>query len=179
MTGFSEVRGRTIILDSNILIHYASDGFKERSGNPLRLLANNGNPLAVTPISGVEVLQPENRPEVSKKYLDFLNYLPNVTIHLGYFQNAVTLARDYHRICAAKKIPFQDLLIGAVICSNSFGPGEKPLLLTADRTDFCEPLWITLATHVVPGDEEGKKYTTLYLLEFNTEISSPLEKKDL
>ncbi|HTR18519.1 MAG TPA: hypothetical protein VMH91_00880 [Candidatus Paceibacterota bacterium] len=171
-----DIKNRTIILDSNIPIWYATEGFKERSGNPLRVLVDNGNKLAITPISGLEILVDDNKEEVKKKYLIFMSYVQNISLEPAYFQNAAILASEYRRICNQKKIPLPDLIIGGVVVAHSFGK-NKPLLFTADRTDFCEPLWITTAYLGVPDKENKQIQPQLYLLELNTEILDPKLKQ--
>ena len=171
MFKINEVKNRKILLDSNIPIHYASKGFVDRSGNILRTLMNNDNELAITPISGFEILRGENRDEVMEKYLKFLNYVPDIVMQRLYFNNGAALAEHYRRICNHKNISPVDLIIGGTIISHSYGEDkDKPLLLTTDRKDFCEPLWLTVSYHVVPAEHEKGPQTVLYLLEFNTKL---------
>lgn len=165
----SAIKNRNILLDSNIPIWYASAGFKERSGNPLRALFDNGNRLGITTISGLEILREENKEEVRKKYFNFLNFVPAVTPQVVDFQNAAVLAGEYRRVCKGKKVPFQDLVIGGVVLSNSFEK-DKLLLLTTDRNDFCEPFWLTVAHQAVAADDKKTVQAHLYLLEFNVEM---------
>jgi|SRR3990167_1374330 len=180
MQTFQEIKNRTILLDSNIPINYASKGFKERSGNPLRTLVSNNNRLVVTSLTGFELLQAEIRDDVRKKYVQFLNYVPNLPMGKEYFQNGALLAGEYRRVCNGKKLPFQDLILGGVVVAHSFGK-DKLLFLTTDRQDFCEPIWLTVSHLIVPDEEKGKIQTTLYLLEINidliTQETKPREKK--
>lgn len=171
MLKLQEVKNREILLDSNILINYASEGFKDRSGNILRTLINNGNKISVSPVSGFEVLRGDNRKETDEKYIKFLKYIPNVKTQDEYFSNAAVLARHYNKNCNKKIIPTEDLLIGSIVATHSFGvdSSKKILLLTADRTDFCEPVWLTVAYQIVPPNN-GNSQVNLFLLEFNTEI---------
>jgi hypothetical protein len=172
MIELREVKNRKILIDSNIPVHYASERFKERSGNPLRMLIDNGNYLAITHVSGFELLQAETRPDIREKYLKFLNYVPNIGMEQAFFNNAATLAGEYRRVCNNKKMPPCDLMIGGVILAYSFGK-DKLLFLTTDRNDFCEPFWTTVAYHQVLDEDGQKIQVNIYLLEFNTHVLSP------
>ena len=177
MVELREVRNRKILIDSNIPIHYASERFIERSGNPLRVLADNNNSLAITPISGFELLQAETRPDIREKYLRFLNYVPNISMDQSFFNNAAMLAGEYRRVCNNKKVPPCDLMIGGVVIAHSFSD-DKLLLLTTDRNDFCEPFWSTIAFHQVPDEDGQKIQVNIYLLEFNTSVISDENQPD-
>lgn len=167
-----DIKNRKILLDSNIPIHYAHKGFQERSGNPLRVLLDNGNKLTISPISALEILSGDNSEDIREKYLKFLNYVHPIEVTRGHYQNAAVLASEYRRICKGKKVPLPDLLIGGIIISYSFIE-DKLLLFTTDREDFCEPLWMTVAHQAVPAEDKKNMQEHLYLLEFNVDILSP------
>ena len=172
MLTFQEVRGRNILIDSNILIHYATEGFKDRSGNFLRVLKDNGNSLAASPITAFEILCAETKPKIREKYFSFLNYIPTLQMEKGYFQNAAVLASEYRRVCNKTNIPPCDLMIGGAVLAHSFSE-PKIMLLTTDRNDFCEPFWITVAHLAVPYQDQQKIEANVYLLEFNINVLSP------
>lgn len=170
------IKNRKILLDSNILIHYATEGFIERSGNPLRVLKDNNNELAVAPITGFELLNTTDKEDdrsakLRSKYVDFLNYLDTIQMQVVYFQNAASLSRMYLKICERKNIPVPDLLLGSIVVTHSKNREDAPLFLTTDRDDFCEPLWWTVSHLEVSGDSKRKnKSVHLYLLEFNQDF---------
>ena len=56
MKKLQEVHNNNILLDTNILIHYADDEFAERSGKILRVLQQNKNLLSISEITGFELL---------------------------------------------------------------------------------------------------------------------------
>lgn len=178
LTPIQQIRNRKIVIDSNIVIDYAQEGFIVRSGNPLRVLQDNDNSLGILPIVGFEILSGSNPPEVDKKYLTFLNYIPTLTMERSAYQNAATLTREYRRILRGKNnIPVPDLLIGGFIAAYSFGD-DKPLLFTRDRNDFCEPIWLTVAHVPVPSADGTRIQENLYLLELNTKILRPSQPED-
>lgn len=57
MKALREVRNSNILLDANILIHYATEGFAERSGNVLRVLHQSKNLLSISHITAFELLR--------------------------------------------------------------------------------------------------------------------------
>lgn len=170
MKKVTDVKSTNILIDTNILIHYAEDGFIERSGNPLGTLRDNGNILSVSCITGFELLCGENSEEKKKKFHQFLNYLPNLSVEQTHLSNGAVLASEYRRLCNNKKIKKTgDLIIAGLIVGYELG-GEEVLLFTADRQDFCEPLWETVAYHLVQESGGGFVQHCFYLLKLNLEI---------
>lgn len=160
----SEARNQNILIDTNIVVYYAANGFKERSGNVLRTLVDNGNKIGISEITAFELLRDEQKKEVEDYFYKFVNYLHRVPIEQGCLQNAVTLAGAYRSICNNKKVPDNDLIIGGTAIHY-----EDVLLLTADRKDFCEPMWETYARENIYYKKGGDVEVTLYLLKFNKE----------
>ncbi len=161
----SEVKDQNILVDTNIVIYYAANGFKERSGNILRTLANNGNKIGISEITAFELLHDEQKNEVEDYFYKFVNYIHRVPVEQGCLQNAVALAELYRVVCNNKKVPDNDLIIGGTAIHY-----DEVLLLTTDRKDFCEPLWDTYARDNIYYKEEGDVEVTLYLLRFNKEV---------
>jgi predicted nucleic acid-binding protein len=175
MLELNEIRSKNIVIDTNILIHYSTEGFIELSNNPLRTLANNDNNLVIPPIVAFELLRSDNRDDVLEKYLNLLNFLPTLPMHQLYYNNAARLSRLYRKVCDGKKPPVEDLLIGGIVATQSVSGGESPtLLMTADRNDFCEPLWQTVSQIIVMDDGDEKVRTIIYILEFNIELAETI-----
>lgn len=171
MIDISEVKSREVIIDTNVLIHYSSEGFVEESGNPLRILLDNENSLAIPPIVGFELLESDNRAEVEEKYLALLNFVPTLEMQMAYYNNAAQLSKLYRIVCNKKKIPIPDLLIGSIVSSHTSVEGsDGPLLLTCDRSDFCEPLWQTVSQVIVKSETDEMVRTIIYLLQFNARV---------
>lgn len=161
---FSDVRGKKILIDTNVPIHYATNGFKERCGNFLRVFKDNNNELAVSIITGYELLNGDPADKRREYFIKFLKYIPNTGINNGILNNATIIVNEYIRLGCKKDIPLPDQIIAGTVAAT-----EDVYLLTADRNDFCEPLWITVAHHIVLKDE-NKVEVTFYLLKFNHEI---------
>ena len=80
MQKIATIKDRVVLIDTNILILYARKGFVERSGNPLRVLLDNSNQLRVSEITRFELLRGENENGVKEKFLEFINFIPNITV---------------------------------------------------------------------------------------------------
>jgi predicted nucleic acid-binding protein len=170
MKKIEEITETNILIDTNILIHYAEEGFIDRSNNPLGLLRDNRNKLFVSNITGFELLRGKNDDEKREKFLSFLNYIPNLPIDKDYLNNGVLFADEHRRLCGGKNMSKPgDLIIAGTIVSHELAD-EEILLFTTDRKDFCEPLWETITYHLV--QESGGEYVQhcFYLLKLNTNI---------
>ncbi len=168
----SEIKNKTIVIDSNIPILYASKGFKERSGNILRVFKENKNSIVISEISIFELLNTDPEDKRVKYFIDFINYIQKAPVTDIPIMNAVLLTNEYKRLGCKHKIPLPDLMIGGTVIGI-----KDSLLLTTDREDFCEPIWNTVAAHVILKDNKKDVDATIYLLEFNNDISLPAYNK--
>ncbi|PIQ92354.1 MAG: hypothetical protein COV70_00840 [Parcubacteria group bacterium CG11_big_fil_rev_8_21_14_0_20_39_22] len=171
MKKISDIKNHFILLDTNIPIFYSSKGFKERSGNILRLLVDNGNKLAMSEITTLELLKEEQDKDVADYHYAFINYTEHMTrlpVDKNIIQNAIVLANEYRRVCNQKKVNYPDLIIGGTVVG--FSEKSDVLLMTSDRRDFCEPLWETVAYQCVLKDDKEKVDANIYLLKFNNKI---------
>lgn len=136
--------------------------------NILRTLVNNGNKLAISEITAFELLSGEIKDDIKDYLFNFVNYIARVPVEKDCLQNAMMLAGEYRKLCNNKKTPNIDLIIGGTVMYH-----KDVLLLTADRTDFCEPLWNTFAReYFFNKNKEGieKAEVIFYLLEFDRSI---------
>lgn len=163
----SEVKNKKIIIDSNIPILYATNGFKERSKNILRILADNDNSLAISNITSYELLNTDPNDQRVKYFVEFINYIYRLEITETALMNAVLLNNEYKRLGCKQKTPLADLIIGGTVISI-----EDSYLLTTDRNDFCEPLWKTIGHQLVLKEDKDAE-ANIYLLEFNRDIPLP------
>ena len=161
MDEIAQVKNKKILLDTNILINYGVENFRERSGNILRVLLNNQNKLAVSEITGLELLQGETEKSKIEFYLKMLNFISNLDVSRSVLLNAISLSSGYRRIKTDKKGPsVADLIIGGTVLAHD------SLLLTADRKDFSEPMWGVVA-HKYVFDDKKSVIANLYLLKFD------------
>ena len=161
----TEVKDKKIIVDSNIAIYYANQGFKERSENILRTLKNSGNTLAISEITSFELLNIDPKDQRIKYYINFINYIERIEVSATILKNAALLNSEFKRFGCKHNIPLADLIIGGTVINI-----PNSLLLTADRSDFCEPLWKTVAHYPVLKNKTDID-VNVYLLEFNNELS--------
>lgn len=175
---FSEIKNCRIIVDTNIIIDYLVNNLKtRRNGNVLRKLADNNNELYLSEITGLELLRNTEDQDTKRKYLEFLNFIPNISVNKTVLINAASLASDYRRICNGRKINNNgDLIIGGTIITLMLEEeqNKKPaLLLTQERKEFCDPIWHVVAYNEVYNEKEPQKIQhNIYLLEANKEILS-------
>lgn len=162
----TEIRDKKILVDTNIPIFYANEGFKERSGNILRILKDSGNILAVSEITSYELFNTDSKDQRLKYYINFLNYIERKEVSATILNNANLLNNEYRKFGCKHTVPLPDLIIGGTVINS-----QNSLLLTADRNDFCEPLWQTVA-HYPVAKENGEIEANLYLLQFNKQISN-------
>ena len=167
MMKLSEIKNKTILLDSCVLIAYSTTGFQKRSGNPLRTLYDNKNKLVITPIQAFELLKIELDEKMTQSYLRFLNFFPCLPLKEQYFRNAAMLNREYFRVKNKKTIPEMDLIMGGIMVGKAF-TADPFYLFTSDREDFCEPLWNSVASFSVPYEKDPNRIEhNFYILEFN------------
>ena len=164
MDDFSTIKNSKILIDTNILIYYSVKRFQDNSRNVLRRLIDGGNQIAISAISGLELLRDEEDTNKRKYYLNLLNFIKNIDVSHAVLQNAHVLSQEYHKILRGKKAPLVDLILGGTAI------GRDTLLLTADKKDFCEPIWRTISHEYVFTDV-GKKdevMHNLYLKKYDS-----------
>lgn len=172
MKNLREVRNSNILLDANILIHYATEGFAERSGNILRGLHKNGNLLTISHVTAFELLNCDPKDSRREKYFRFINGVRNHPITQSILQNAAVLSNECKRLTGSynRIFPIPDLILGGTIL---FYPNDTVYLLTTDRNDFFEPLWELIAhQQILKADKENVE-AAIYLLALNREVFLP------
>ncbi|KKW11641.1 MAG: hypothetical protein UY50_C0009G0027 [Parcubacteria group bacterium GW2011_GWA2_49_9] len=176
MKELREIRNSNILLDANILIHYAAEGFAERSGNILRILHQNKNLLTVSHITAFELLNCDPKDRRREKYLKFVNGVRNHPVNQAIFQNAAVLSNECKRLARSynRIFPIPDLILGATIL---FYPNDTVYLLTTDRNDFFDPLWELVAHQQILKEENEAVEADLYLLTLNREVLLPQYRK--
>lgn len=165
MKQLSAISDTKVLIDTNILIAYAEDGFVERSGNPLKILRESNNILLLSKISEFELLRNQKKLDIIEKYQKFVSLLNTVDVENRYLTNAALLSSEYERLnCNARK-DVGDLLIAGTVLTNELN-GEEILLFTENRKHFPEPLWQAEACYLVQesdGDFVQKKFFILKL----------------
>ena len=172
MKELREIRSSNILLDANILIHYATEGFAERSGNILRKLHQNKNLLTLSHITAFELLNCDPKDKRREKYFKFINGVRNHPVSQAIIQNAAVLSNECKRLTRSynRTFPIPDLILGATIL---FYPNDRVYLLTTDRNDFFEPLWECVAYQQVLKEDKETVEADLYLLTLNREVLLP------
>lgn len=163
-----QIKDKTIVVDTNIAIHYATKEFSERSGNFLRQLKDNDNKLVISAITAYELMCGDPTDTRQKYFASFIQYIQKIDIGAVVTYNATILKNIYKKFGCKHEIPIPDLLIGGTTTGL-----KNAYLLTADRNDFCEPLWNTVFSKTVfRNDKKGnvESETTIYLLEYNTDL---------
>ncbi len=169
MKNLQEVHNSNILLDTNILIHYADDEFKERSGNILRVLQQNKNLLSISEVTGFELLNCHPTDRRREKYFKFLKMVSNHPVTRDILSNAAILSNESKRLTGQQNrvFPIPDLILGGTVLYYTTDP---VFVLTTDRHDFFEPLWETVAyTQVLKSDKENVD-VHLYLLSLNRTV---------
>lgn len=171
MKDLREVRDSNILLDTNVLIYYATDDFAERSDRILRLLLKNKNLLSVSEITGFELLNCDPTDKRLEQYQKFLNSVPNHPVTRDILINAAALSRESKRLCKEPKrgFPIPDLILGGTVL---YYLNDPVYILTADRHDFSEPLWETVANLQVLKKDKEDIDAHLYLLSVNRKVLS-------
>ena len=182
MNSLSKVRSRNILVDTNVVIKYSQEGFKERSEEFLDRLVANKNVLLVSQFTGLELLRNQDPGNLKNSYVKFLDGANNVPIGFPVILNAINLSEDYRNFLNRSNISTNDLIIGATATLRLKGKGQveipgKTLLLTENRKDFPEFLWKAVACHPIFADKEKTKVTEIfYLLEFNINYLQKVKK---
>ncbi|GEM_PF-5048992 len=182
MNSFNRIKGRNILIDTNVIINYSKEGFAKRSGEFLEELIKNDNILYVSHFTGFELLRDQDEGEIKDKYIKFLNEVNNIEVSFNVIKNSVLLSTDYRKILNGKKVDLGDLLVGATAIlkfrkKEKRGVSKKTLLLTENRQHFPELLWKSIACHPVFSDNNEKVINIFYLLEFNTSYIQRLKKE--
>ena len=172
MKKLREICGSNILLDTNILVHYASQGFEERSSRILRVLGENKNLLTISEITGFELLNSDPKDNRRKKYLTFINGVPNHPVNREILKKAAILSNECKRLTNSpnRVFPLPDLIIGGTIMNYAEGTLH---LLTTDRHDFFEPLWELIAYEQVLKEDKNCIDADIYLLKLNREVLLP------
>lgn len=166
MKKLQEVHNSNILLDTNILIHYADDEFKERSGNILSVLYKNKNLLSISEITGFELLNCHPTDKRREKYFKFISRVSNHPVTRDILSNAAILSNECKRLTGQQNriFPIPDLILGGTVM---YYTTDLVFVLTADQHDFFEPLWETVAyTQVLKNDKENVD-VHIYLLSLN------------
>ena len=158
-----------ILIDSCVLIYCGDNKHKDFSKKLLRLLANNGNKLAISEFSGFEVIKNYQNKDNFDYYLNLINFVENREVTRGILIIAATLHKHYNKRYNAHDnegcMQAGDLIIGATSAE------KQTLLLTSDVEDFPEPSWKIIAqTYNVYNDGRKKKILNYYLLKFDASV---------
>lgn len=171
MKDLRTVHNSNILLDTSILVHYATKDFKERSGRILRVLLENKNFLTVSEITGFELLNCRSDDSRREKYFTFINGMPNHPVTAAILGNAAILSNECKRLTGSpdRIFPIPDLILGGTVLHYDQDP---VFILTTDRRDFFEPLWETVAYAQVSNDNTDK-VVHIYLLSLNRDVLLP------
>lgn len=157
-----KLRGKKILVDTNILINCGRGEFGKYFKYILRLLSDQGNFLAVSSISGYEIIKKYNNKDVTGYYLDLLHYIANkpVTQNIlniaGIYSNKMNLSKSDHK-------KDNDSIIGSTVIKE-----KGTLFLTCNRSDFGKPYWVVKNRACVYWDDGDKcRVENVYLLEFD------------
>lgn len=166
MKEISELRGCKILVDTNVLIDCGREEFGADFRKILRTLTDNKNQLAISQLSGFEIVKKFHRKkEVIAYYVKLLNFLPNIELSTKVLGNAGIIAHAlYPKNKNGETEEFKkdnDFIIGASVITH-----KGSLLLTCNRKDFNQPLWKVVARECVYWDDGDKrKVENVYLLE--------------
>jgi predicted nucleic acid-binding protein len=168
----TEIKDQNIVIDTNIIIYYAQRGFKERTGDILKKLVENGNTLCISNITGYELFRDMN-PVHRNYYAKVLNskFVIGIPVDQIVLQKTSVLANLCDEIWGKNhKISLQDLLIMA----SSISIEGDAYILTCDRKDFKDPICITAAYSAIKAEQDNSdaKIETehLYLLKVNEDL---------
>lgn len=163
METIEEIKGKKVLVDTNILINCGREEFGADFKKILRTLVDNKNSLAISVVSGFEIIKKYNQVEkVSNYYIKLLNYIQNIEIDLKTMNIAGIMANKlYDKKDNYKKD--NDYIIGATVIKN------KSLLLTCNLKDFNKPFWNIVARSCISWESEDdcRKIENVFLLESN------------
>ena len=162
-----ELSSKKILLDTNILINCGREEFGLEFKKILRILADNKNSLAVSIISGFEILKKyRNDEKVINYYIKLLNYIQSINPDITTMNIAGMMASELDNASGgdgSKKD--NDFIIGATVVRHT-----DSLLMTCDRKDFSSPFWdIVVRECIAWEDRECRKIENVFLLKFNYE----------
>lgn len=160
MKAIKEINGEKVLIDTNILINCGRNEFGAGFRTVLRTLADNKNELAISTVSGFEIIKKYvGEKTVVDYYIKLLNYIPTIVVDIetmniaGIIANKLYTNRDEYK-------KDNDYIIGATTIK------DKGLLLTCDRSDFSKPFWDIVARDCVEWeDDKGcRKVENVFLL---------------
>lgn len=166
-----KIKNRKIIVDSCILIYYFEDLDKGETKRLINSFKRNNNTILMSAISVFEVFKNRQTSKEIKKYENLLNSVDDIPIDSPILMNAATLyylykkEKDDKNSIKEKNVDPKDRLTGDLIIGGTVLSYENYLLLTANKKDFPDPFWDTIAT-----TEIGKNAIKVYLIQFNIQL---------
>ena len=155
-----KIKNEIIIIDSNVLLYCELYKCKLEIRKLLRSLADNGNILSISEISGFEVLK--NSDNKNRDYFfQLLNYLKNIKVTKDTLWMAILLFEAYrkNRGDFCQKVSSTDYMIGSTALIR------KAFLLTANRKHFPKEIWSLVGReHFVYEVGEKHEILNLFLL---------------
>lgn len=164
------IKDKKIIVDSNIWIYFYSDTHGRPTRDLIDQLKNQRCLLAYSAITSFEVQKNRQTSELSDLYSKLLNEFDRVPVDSPALINAATIYYLYVKYgCINVRnsdqlenmIDPKDRLTGDLIIAGTVLSWQNRLLLTANRRDFPEMFWDSIAE--VTLKDTG---TTVYLLRF-------------
>lgn len=182
MKEINNIKNKKILLDTNILINCGKDEYGDQFRKVLRILTDNNNSLAVSLISGFEIIKKfTNDKKVIDYYIKLLNFIPNIVISHRVLINAALLANTIYEPQKDDHKKDNDMIVGSTVLT------EQAWLLTCDRGDFCKPYWLTEARKCVQWEDQkddSQRVLNIFLLSPNLKelekkgFFSPFDKKE-
>ena len=166
MKEISEIKSYRILVDTNVLVDCGREEFGSDFRKVLRTLTDNNNQLAISQLSGFEIVKKFHRKkEVITYYVKLLNFLPNIELSTQILTNVGIIAHNiYQKNKNGETEDFKkdnDFIIGATAITH-----KGSLLLTCNRKEFNSPVWKIVARECIDWDEGDKrKVENVYLLE--------------
>lgn len=166
MKEISELRNCNILVDTNVLIYCGIEKFGADFRKILRTLTDNGNQLAISQLSGFEIIKKFHRKkEIIAYYLKLVSFLPNIELSTKILKNAGIIAHALYPKNKDKETEGftrdNDFIISASVITH-----KGSLLLTCNRKDFDKPIWRVVARECVYWDDgDRRKVENVYLLE--------------
>lgn len=166
MKAFKEIKGENIIIDTNILVYCGRDDYGDKFKSLLRGLTDNGNDLAISAISGFEILKKFlGKKSVIAYYIKLLDYIPNLAVDHDVLETAGKIANQLYNPDKSDSYKKDN---DSVIASTVITHGS--LLMTCNRADFSLPYWDIVARECVYWEEEEKMCViNVYLVKINKE----------
>lgn len=165
---FEKIKNSQIIIDSCILIYCQIEPYKQEIRSILRSFVNNGNELAISQISFLEVLRGAKKDD-RKYYIKLLKYLNSVPISEEVIVNSIILHNIYINLGITKESDKRDWTGDVIIGATAMF--QKSLIFTSNRRDFPEKVWKVVAIYPVIYKSYDKfELINLYLLESLAQI---------